>query len=110
MVWGCKLSDDVNGKYVEYVLLEADTISNIKAKGGVADPERIGKVFDGWAVTVEGKKEVYTTAQITEIPVGTYLVAQWKDAPVVETPEEEGDGAEDEVPEGENPEGGNTQA
>jgi hypothetical protein len=105
VVWGCTLSDDVNERYVVSLVLEANSVSNISAKNGIGDPERVGKVFAGWSATIDGETLLYTTAQFAEIPVGTHLTALWEDAPVVEEPEEEGNGESEQDPEGENPEG-----
>jgi hypothetical protein len=110
VVWGCTLSEDLNEKYVVSLILEKNTVSNVQAKNGISDPECEGKLFAGWSATIDGVTKVYTTAQFTEIPVGTLLTAIWEDAPVVEEPKEEGDGEGEQLPEGETPEGETPQA
>lgn len=74
VVWGCTLSE--NGSYVVSFTAGADSISNTKAKNGIADPYQAGHTFAGWATEAAGAV-AYTSANVAEAPAGTVLYAVW---------------------------------
>jgi uncharacterized repeat protein (TIGR02543 family) len=81
VVFGCTLSQD--GRYVTALTLTEETFLYQEARSGLYDPKREGYTFAGWSATVAGEKKVYTTAELTQLPVGTVLTAEWSE---IQTP------------------------
>ncbi len=74
VVWGCELSEDES--YVISVAMDAETLENAEALGGIRGPSRSGYTFSGWA-TSEGGAVVYEAEELASVPSGTTLYAVW---------------------------------